>query len=398
MMAAFHVKSYEVGRPVGRTLCSHHTFGWRYRYMENLLPTPRAANQHISDMTVGEFLTPPFLPVEVLRALGPYGRMLRLEPTISMAPDPEFLVRLLTGHASHQAYIRHEAGSLYKNLENLARGTHKVSRTTMQVLASRLGLPMEYLEKLAGSALDGPLMPDILTLLQMVEGFPMRVTAGALNRVVPCPCCGENLLDDVDAWWSKQARGMGQAEYHFAERLLNAALGANLIERLSALTKERAELSLDRLDALANPLRHPIGNWLLEAQASMSCNSLAELAAAMQLRGGVGATFSHGRLKKWSAGQDVMPLEAGEAIAEACGQAKSGMRRLIAARVIALVTDFVAASWPTAAQVAGRKGAGAQEVVHARLVQLGKNLQMAIAAMAGKTPQLSRPSGNPEAS
>lgn len=362
--------------------------------MENLLPTPSAANKHISDMTVGEFLTPPFQPVEVLRALGPYGRMLRLEPTISMAPDPEFLVRLLTGHASHQAYIRHEAGSLYKNLENLARGTHKVSRTTMQVLASRLGLPMEYLEKLAGSALDGPLMPDILTLFQMVEGFPMRATSGVLNRVVSCPCCGENLLDDVDAWWSKKAPGMGQEEYHFAERLLNAVLGASLIERVIALTKERVELSLDRLDALANPLRHPIGNWLWEAQNSMCRDSLAELAAVMQLRGGIGATFLHGRLKKWSAGQDVMPLEAGEAIAEAYGQPKRGLRRLIAARVIALVTDFVAASWPTATHVVGRKGAGAQEVVHARLVQLSNNLQIATAAIAGKTFQRSLPPSN----
>lgn len=362
--------------------------------MENLLPTSSAANKHISDMTVGEFLTPPFQPVEVLRALGPYGRMLRLKPAISMAPDSEFLVRLLTGHASHQAYIRHEAGSDYKNLENWVRGKHKASRTTKQVLASRLGLTMEYLEKLAGSALDGPLMPDILTLFQMVEVFPMRLTSGALNRVVPCPCCGENLLDDVDAWWSKQAPGMGHAEYHFAERLLNAVLGANLIERLSALTKERAELSLDRLDALANPLRHPIGNWLWEAQASMSCNSLAELVAAMQLRGGVGTTFSHGRLKKWSAGQDVMPLEAGEVLAEACGQSKSGMRRLIAARSIALVTDFVVASLPIEAHVVGRKGA--QEVVHARLVQLAHNLQIAIAAIAGKTPQRPRPAGNTE--
>ena len=366
--------------------------------MENLLPTPTVANPHIFDMTVGEFLTPLFPQVEVLRVLGPYGRMLRLEPAISMAPDPEFLVRLFTGHASHQAYIRHEAGSLYKNLENLARGRHKVSRTTMQALASRLGLTMEYLEKLAGSALDGPLIPDILTLFQMVEGFPMRVASGALNRVVSCPCCGENLLDDVDAWWSKKAPGMGQAEYHFAERLLNAVFGASLIERIIALTKERFELSLDRLDALANPLRHPIGNWLWEAQASMSCNSLAELATAMQLRGGVGATFSHSRLKKWSAGQDVIPLEAGEAIAEACGQAKSGMKRLIAARSIALVTDFVAASWPTVPHVAGRKGEGAQEAVHARLVQLGNNLQMAISAMAGKTLQRSPPSDSPEVS
>ena len=308
-----------------------------------------------------------------------------------MAPDPEFLVRLLTDHASHQAYIRHEAGSDYKNLENLARGKHKPSRTTMQVLASRLGLPMEYLEKLAGSALDGPLMPDILTLFQMVEGFPMRVTSGALNRVVPCPCCGENLLDDVDTWWSKQAPGMESAEYHFAERLLIALLGASGLERFAALFMKDVEHALENLEALASPERHPIGNWLWEAQVAMSRSSLAELADAMQLRG---HEVLHGRLRKWSAGQDVMPLEAGEAIAKAYGRPKSGLRRLIAARVIALVTDFVEAAWPTATHVAGRKRA--QEVVRARLVQLGDNLQVAIAAMGGPTSLRSQPSGSAE--
>jgi hypothetical protein len=95
--------------------------------------------------------------------------------------------------------------------------------------------------------------------------------------------------------------------------------------------------------------------------------------------------FSHGRLKKWSSGQDVMPLEAGEAITEACGQAKSGMRRLIAARTIALVTDFVAASLPCTTNAVTRKVA--QEVVYARLKQLEGNIRLAIATIQGKLPQ-----------
>ena len=345
-------------------------------------------------MTIGELLLAPFEPVAVLRALGPYGLMLDLEPPISKAPDPEFLVRLLTGHASHQACIRHEAGSHYRNLENLIRGKHKVSPTTKLVLASSLGLSMEDLEKLDSSAPDGPLIPGILAMFQIVEGLPMRVTSGVLDREVPCPCCGKNLLDDMDAWWLRHAPGMNRDEYRFAERLLNAIIGAGLIERFVASFQERAELSLDRLGALANPSRHPIGNWLSEALVPMSCDSLAELAAAMQLRGRVGATFSHGRLRKWSAGQDVMPMEAGEAIAEACGQTKSGMRRLIAARTIALVTEFLAASWPVATNVVGRKVA--QEVVYTRLEQLGGNLQIAIAAVVGKTPRRPLPPSNTE--
>lgn len=349
--------------------------------MENLPTIQSASEKTISDMTLGELLVTPFQPVEALRPFGPYGRMLNLTPAISKAPDPEFLVRLLTGHASHQAYIRHEAGSQYKNFENLIRGRHKASPTTKLVLARALGISMEDIEKLDGSAPDGPLIPAILAMFQIVEGLPMRVTSGVLDREVPCTGCGKNLLGDIEDWWSKHAPGMGRAEYHFAERLLNAVIGAGLIEYFVALLQERTELSLDRLAVLAHPSHHPIGSWLAEAQMAMSCDSLAALAAAMQLNSDVGDTFSHGRLKKWSAGQDVMPLKAGAAIAEACGQAKSRMRRLIAARTIALVTDFVAASLPGTADV-GRKGA--QEVVYARLGELGGNLQIAGAVIAWK--------------
>ncbi len=332
-------------------------------------------------MTFRELLLPPFPVAAVLRPLGPYGRMLDLEPMVPMAPNPEFLVRLLTGHASHQACIRHEAGPQYKNLENLIRGRHKVSPTTKQLLADTLGISIDDVEKLDGSAPEGPLIPGILAVFQIFEGLPMRVTAGVLDRDVPCPCCGKNLLDDVDAWWSRHAPGMGRAEYHFAERLLNALIGAGIFERFIGLFQKRAELFLDRLGGLSEPSRHPIGNWLAEAQTALACDSLPSLAAAMQLRGNAGALFSHGRLKKWSAGQDVMPMEAGEAIAEACGQPKGGMRRLIAARTIALTVDFVSASLPEGA-TSGRREV--QAVVHARLEHLGANLRIALAAIHGQ--------------
>ena len=333
-------------------------------------------------MTLRELLLPPFPVVEVLRPLGPYGRLLDLQPMRPTAPDPEFLVRLLTGHASHQACIRMEAGPQYKNLENLIRGRHKVSPTTKRLLADTLGMSLDDVEQLDGSAPDGPLMPGILAVFQIFEGLPQRITSGILDRNVPCPCCGKNLLDDVDAWWSKHAVGVGRAEYHFVERLLNAIVGAGLIDRFIGMLQQRAGLSLDRLGSLSEASRHPIGNWLAEAQTALSCDSLATLAVAMQLRGSGSAMFSHGRLKKWSAGQDVMPLDAGEAIAQACGQAEGGMRRLIAARTIALAADFLGASMPDDSAVGRRE---VQAIVHARLGRLGGNLQIALAAIQGHT-------------
>ena len=356
--------------------------------MENLPANRNGLDIPIADMTVGDIvraISPPFPPVEVVQNLGPYGRMLELEPGRPKAPDAEFLVRLITGYASHQAGIRKAAASHYKNLENLIRGKHKVSSTTKVVLSSCLGIPMDVLENLEGSSPDGPLIPIILTIFQVAEGLPMRVTSGVLGRVVSCPCCGNNLLNDVDPWWASHAPRLGKAEYYFVERLLNAVLGAGLIEGIVANFIGYKRLDLDRLGALSNPARHPIGNWLSEAQEAMSCRSLAELARAMQLRGGVGATFTHGRLKKWSSGQDVMPLEAGEEIAEACGQTSSGVRRLIAARAIAMITDFVVAAMPEPGGVVGRSAA--QKVVHLRLEKLGANLWLAINAIKGKLPQ-----------
>lgn len=359
--------------------------------MENLTGTQRPSKNPIAGLINGEIIVTEFPHVTVLHELGSYGRMLGLQPRISMAPTPEFLVRLITGHVSHQAHIRHAAGDNFKNLENLIRGKHRVSQTTKQLLASQFSVPLVLLEELAGSSADGPLIPKLLALFHLVEIIPRHATEGVLSREVPCVCCGKNMLGDSAEWWSKHAFGMVGAESHFAERLLTAVLGVRALERLAAHFMKDLEPALENLEALADPLHHPIGNWLCEAMDAMSCDSLAGLAAAMQRRGGVGSSFSHGRLRKWSAGQDVMPLEAGEAIAEACGRAKSGMRRLLAARAIALVTDFVSALLP----VNDRKVA--QVVVHARLVRLSDNLEIAIASMSDRQSTHSILSGTVEA-
>jgi hypothetical protein len=326
--------------------------------------------------TVGELLQVPFQPVTALRPLGPYGRMLDLEPGIPKAPAPEFLVRLITGHPSHQAQIRHEAGAQYKNLENLVRGKHKISPTTKAVLINDLGLSIDVLDKLDGSAPEGPLIPNLLNLFQMIEGFPTLVASSILSRHVPCSCCGENLIEDKHHWWSRNAPGMGVAEFEFAERLLNAITGASLIERFLASFQETPEIYLGCMSCLAKPSKHPIGHWLTEAQAALDRDSLADLTTELQLNKKTAAHFSYGRMKKWSAGQDVMPMEAGEMIAEACGQAKAGKRRLTATRAIALVMDFVAATLPNDE---GHKVARA--IVHQRLGQLNDNLQIALAAI-----------------
>jgi hypothetical protein len=352
--------------------------------VENLASSDAATVERGAGNTIGELLLVPFEPLTVMRPLGSYGRMLALQPGVASAPDSEFIFRLLTGYQSHQAYVRRHAGDHFKNLENLIRGRHHLSGTTRGLLASQLGIESGLLDQLDSSSPDGPLLPWLLTIFQAIEGLPMRVTSAILAVDVPCPCCGSNLLQDSKSWWSEQPEHVGVAEARFVDRMLNAIIGASIVEAFIGQFQTKPDPGLVSLDSLTNPEHHPIGNWIAEMQEALGSENLAQLASDMQLRGGIGATFSHGRLKKWSAGLDVMPIDAATAIAAACGRSSAGGRRFLAARGFALVVDFLIAA-------ADGDGASArslaQGIVHSRLKHLCHNVQIAGAAMRGVFPR-----------
>lgn len=352
--------------------------------MENLASSDSATVERGAGNTISDLLLVPFEPLTVIRTLGCYGRMLALQPGVTSAPDAEFLFRLLTGYQSHQAYVRRHAGNHFKNLENLIRGRHHLSGTSRGLLASQLGIESGVLDQLDSSSPDGPLLPWLLTIFQAIEGLPTRVTSAILAIDVPCPCCGSNLLQDSESWWSAQPERFGVAESKFVDRMLNAIIGASIVEGFIGQFQTTPDPGLTALDSLTNPEHHPIGNWIAEMQEALGSANLAQLASAMQLQDGPGATFSHGRLKKWSAGLDVMPIDAATAIAAACGRFSAGGRRFLAARGFALVVDFVIAA-------AGGDGASvrsvAQGIVHSRLKHLCHNVQIAGAAMRGVFPR-----------
>lgn len=359
--------------------------------MENILSSQEVSVKTTTDITLAGLLCVPFAPVRVLRKLGSYGRMLQLEPNVSKAPDSEFLFQLLTGHPTHQAYLRHHAGSHYKNLENHIRGKHKLSPTTKRLTANALRLSIEDLEYLAGSQPDGPLLPILLDAFQWAEGVPKLVMSLILNQEILCPCCGKNVLDDVDVWWQKNAPGIGRDEYHFAERLLRALIGKVIVESLIAPSPKLDGQHPNYLSYLANPSRHPIGNWLAEAQRVLGCNNLTDLATTMQLTGDTGNKFSKGRLKKWSSGQDVMPHAAGEAIANASDQLNSLMPMFLAARAIALISDFTAASIHASTTTTDKKVA--RDTVFKRINQLCLNVRLSLqSSKPTKSSDISTPS------
>lgn len=297
--------------------------------------------------------------------------MLDLKPFEPHVPDPEFLVRLLTGQASHQAIVRARAGKHFKNLENLVRGRHQVTATSRTLLANDLHLSTDELDELDGANPDGPLMPELLGFFQVIENFGRSVLEVALSKHVACHCCGSNLIADVQAWWQREAPGLGEAEYRFIERLIVALQGYSALIRAFSVDDESADMMI----SLANPERHPIGNWLAKIQVALRCNSLSELAVHMQLQetapheNAQCEVFSHARLKKWSSGQDVMPFKAAEALLVA--SKKTNKAPFIMARTLALATEFLSAAMPRSESP---KREESQRIIRDRLEQVWRNV------------------------
>lgn len=91
----------------------------------------------------------------------------------------------------------------------------------------------------------------------------------------------------------------------------------------------------------------PIGNWLLGMQQAAGCSTLAEL-SSLVLRKGVlykGRAISHDLLKKWSSGQQLMPLAGAQAIIQATGSTDPETARNLfgVVRFLAFLCDFLAA-------------------------------------------------------
>ena len=340
------------------------------------------------DSALEDIFLVPYETLTICRPLGPYGRMLSLTPSVRSAPSPEFLFRLLTPHASHQSVVRKAAGDQFKNLENLIRGRHQSSATTRQVLAARLQCSLDFVAELDGSAPDGPLMPGLQQLVQLFEGIPSWLSEMVLSVNIPCPSCGANVIEDVDAWWKTHAPTIGEPEYRFVERLLRAVMGARLCELIAHHFATGAHPpSLRNLSGLTNPRRHAIGHWLTEIMSQLNLTSLSQLSAHMQLKGYDQNAYTHGRLRKWSAGLEAMPLTEGLNVARSIGTPPWNERRLCAARTFALVTEFIMASTGADDRVC------AQTLLDARLKVLETNTDLVVRHLAVKWSNAATKSG-----
>lgn len=305
--------------------------------MENL---PTIGDAKLGDIFFRDALAP-LWPVTIVRPLKLFPKSLGLTPGAEAVPSPEFLVRILSDHPTHQALIRAQSGEHFKNFENHVRGRHRASPTTLKAIAEKMGVNESDIATMAHGRSDGPLLPNVLSLIGLVEAIPNRFFAAAVKLGIPCPHCGGNLIDDRDSWWQSQALQLPKPAYRLVERLLGALLvGTGLYAVLQAIERYAP---VDQIVQLAHPSKHPFGNWLGRVMESRGIQKYSELCDAPS-GDGTSLPFDENRLSKWASGGELLPLAMGKRMTAGLADANALELDLIAARALAFIIDLATAA------------------------------------------------------
>jgi hypothetical protein len=328
--------------------------------------------------TIAEMVIVPFAPMTIQRPLKLFKGILGLTPCVESPPDPDFLVHLLTGR-SHQAWLRLHLGNQYKNLENLLRGRGNSTETTVALLQNKLHI--ENLRSHSHGSNHGPLFPTLVDAFQMIEGFYFQMAEGVSRIRIPCPHCCHDVNDDVDLFWQRQSLDLGISEYRFVERLLTAIVGGSLLhESLRNLSCSNG-LGIVPAD-MADPRRHPIGNWLNVLSKYYGCRTLTDLQVRLPVDpSDPDQVLSYRRMRKWAAGHALLGPETASRMIQGAADETTLSALFLVARMVSLALDFAVAAAPNG-QSLPRKTV--QEILHHRLIEREGKVRLTISRIGAE--------------
>jgi hypothetical protein len=287
----------------------------------------------------------PFEPITLRRQMRLYRSFFEFRPEFPALPNAELLYRLLTGEKSYKANVRSKIGeSNLKNLENFIRGKNRLTPVTINRLANSLGVEPGDLNLFVNENEKTPLFAIVFKLFDILEAVPLKAYSYVNSMEVLCPCCKNNMMDDMTSWWTKNGLDIGAPEKVFVERILNAVFGSCLILTVIRAFMNQSARSTDWFIELANPSRHPTGNWLHEVMVSFDCNGLIELENELALGGIVNGEITVRRLRDWSSGRDMMPVKDAMMIINSIPDNRELKMQLIVSRTYGFLIDFICAA------------------------------------------------------
>ena len=299
----------------------------------------------IGQLTLGEILfgdkLAPSWPLVIARPLKLFPKALGLLPGIASVPSREFLVRILTDYPTHQALLRDLAGDHFKNFENYVRGKHRATPTTLKGIADKFGVDEGLITAMKHGSSEGPLLPCLLSLFGITEAIPNLFFAAVVKAGIPCQHCGGNLIDDRDSWWKEQSLRLPKPAYDLIERLLGALLVATGFCVLAKKIERESPIA-DTIQ-LAQPSRHPFGNWIGKVMQSRGVESYFDLCSE-HVANGTPLPVEENRISKWASGGELLPIAIGYKLTAGLPDAEALQLDLYAARAMAFVIDLATAA------------------------------------------------------
>ena len=317
--------------------------------------------------TLLETLSFPFEPLHLRRPMKLFPTALGLRAGCPGLPSDEFLANFLSGQRSYLAILRHGFGKDFKNFQNYALQRVETTTAVRNRLVEAAGGDEQVLEILAQCTRAGTVASALAQLTRVAEGAAFQVITAMLSGSLKCPHCKQELISRPAQWWSEQLCLLGPAEYRVIDRILYDVLAITLLPLVMRPNWGPKLVSVAQLANLCEPGAHPFRRWLDLVRKAYRAKDLTALSARARLENTQPETLQRCSRGEMLTVETIRELTG--ALADPHPLRDLGMR----SRVLAFAVDFLGATDDRPEPLTWD---AAQDVIQARLLQLGQDLRL----------------------
>lgn len=312
-----------------------------------------------------------FPPVSLERPLKLFGGSFNVHISTGLTLCPNTLLQIVSGRSLLQFMREHKTRTDHslRALFRAATGRNKPSETTRKLIKQMLGkqFPSEDLDEVLEGrepTFTRPWQSDWAVIQQTIDEpgdddlYQLVARYANLDRIAwsvrqlydnGSPSDGMALLAlhigyPVESWRQLNPNLILPVAF-----LVDVSLQTLAWLEWRSILKHPADCATAHASQLMPLLvqgKKPIGHWLLRMQESAKCTNLREFSAFMVSKGIKRHNYfvSHELLKKWSSGQQLMPVKASECVLNAVGgrlDAEQEKRRFAVARCLSFLCDLL---------------------------------------------------------
>lgn len=267
------------------------------------------------------------------RPMQAFAPWVKYEPSGSILPFGRVIEAVFGIHSD--TMMRNYLGNNSKNYENVRKGRHQLSSTTITSLENSLGWIKNIAPITPLQDAKGPLVPEALQLLGLSESLlTSRSNVSKYKPPHSCPKCKLEIYPSPKLWWKRTGLDLDLGSTLIIDRLLHLQVPLirfseemNFITDYARSSTAKASTAISPTQAVDNlwlgllaDESNPMGHWLKLIRISYGARNFADLSEKLDLSANILSKrpegISHGLLRKWSSGQMLIPPKAARLITE----------------------------------------------------------------------------------